>query len=108
MTENNEPTPGPWSMRDAVDFSGDIAIIADHKIIAECYSALAHHAERNPAVHANARLIAAAPDLLEALVALYDACELEANRRGGDFGPIVGPAAEQADAAIARAKGEQP
>lgn len=54
---------------------------------------------------ANARLIAAAPDLLEALEGLLEACEREANSKGGDFGPVIGPAAYAAEAAIARAKG---
>lgn len=39
-------------------------------------------------------------DLLTALKILYDACELVANEEGGDFGPIIGPAAEIAEAAI--------
>ncbi len=52
----------------------------------------------------NARLIAAAPDLLAALKALYTAVELRANREGGDFGEDIGPAAEIAAQAIAKAK----
>ena len=52
-----------------------------------------------------ARLIAAGPDLLEALKGLYEACELRANADGGDFGEDIGPAAYLAEAAIAKATG---
>ena len=39
-------------------------------------------------------------ELERALRRLYYACELRANKEGGDFGPIIGPAAEIADAAL--------
>jgi hypothetical protein len=39
--------------------------------------------------------------LHSALAELYAACELRANREGGDFGPDIGPAAERAEAALA-------
>ena len=35
-----------------------------------------------------------------ALEGLYGACELHANQEGGDFGPIIGPAAEAAQSAL--------
>lgn len=44
-----------------------------------------------------------ASEMLAALTALYEACERRANEEGGDFGDDIGPAAELADAAIAKA-----
>jgi hypothetical protein len=56
---------------------------------------------------ATLRALAAERDALrEALSALLDACELRANREGGDFGPEIGPAAERAAAAL-RAMAEE-
>lgn len=54
-------TPGPWNVVEGRT-QGSVEIFADQKAIAECW-------RRNdaPTEIANARLIAAAPDLLEAL-----------------------------------------
>lgn len=57
---------------------------------------------------ADAALIAAAPDLLEALNALLDACNYVANMHGGDLGQEIGPPAYAARTALSRARGEQP
>ncbi len=68
-------TPGPWSVRKALGL-GDLAIVApstqpDHSgfvILAECYEDIRDRGEHAvDECAANARLIAAAPDLLEAL-----------------------------------------
>lgn len=41
-------------------------------------------------------------ELLAALKALYAACEHRANTEGGDFGEIIGPAAEQAEQVLSK------
>jgi hypothetical protein len=53
-----------------------------------------------------AALAAERDALREALSALLDACELRANREGGDFGPEIGPAAERAEALVRTAAQE--
>jgi hypothetical protein len=61
-------TPGPWDIKRA-KFTNDVAILirGTKDIIAECYEDIRHHNElaKDEAL-ANAFLIAAAPDLLEA------------------------------------------
>jgi len=49
------------------------------------------------------RIMRAASDMLDALQALLAACEEDANATGGDFGPVIGPAAQKAEAALAKA-----
>lgn len=66
-------TPGPWTTHPARDGSGDIGIksAGPQNIHAECFAEFWRAGEfcREEA-EANARLISAAPDLLEALKAL--------------------------------------
>ena len=82
-------TPGPWTASEHgayADYNGNSTIIlGDDLRIAVVLGS------DNEETNANARLIAAAPDLLEALEALLE----------GDFN-----VAEKARAAIAKAKGE--
>ena len=94
-------TPGPWraefpdeiSVRDAD--GGRIAILANLK------GRLGMKGRRDTSeVEANARLIAAAPDLLEALKEMVNLVELMC--------PFDGPQQRKARAAIAKATGEQP
>lgn len=66
-------TPGPWCLRHSRDGSGDVGIGAPdiNNVIAECFAAMRSREERAvDEALANARLIAAAPELLEALRAL--------------------------------------
>lgn len=89
-------TPGPWITRAARDGSGDIGIKADGpiNIHAEVFAEFWERgAFRREEAEANARLIAAAPDMLEALRQLHD--------EGGNA--ILGMAL--AGAAIAKATG---
>jgi ATP-dependent helicase YprA (DUF1998 family) len=84
LTEANsipKHTPGPWTTRNSVDGSGDIAIVASTKsIVAECFTAIRHSTERvEEECEANARLIAAAPDLFDAVKAALPV--LEATQR---------------------------
>ena len=87
-------TPGPWQQRDDMTSEGWVTIIGNvdgeidadgctfhsYDVIAVCED---EYGERLPNVSANARLIAAAPELLEACQAVaasgmrnaaYDAC----------------------------------
>lgn len=81
-------TPGPWEHCD------DVCVRAGRDLVALCYSNPSHADN----LHDNARLIAAAPELLDAL---QDAlCALECC--GKDY-----PAATKARAVIAKAIGEQ-
>lgn len=99
-------TPGPWHVVEEMDDDGDVlySIEADNVPVADIYRKAEHEA--------NARLIAAAPELLEALMSILDyAPEMElciASRYGGDSFTYVGFSGHIADAkaAIAKATGE--
>jgi hypothetical protein len=99
----NKHTPGPWQVGMAFDNYGTTEIAIEHMttagnlIIAVALDGLQGQ-------DANARLIAAAPDLLEALK--YCRQKIEYMRAHGEwYSP--GKATEMADAAIAKATGEQ-
>ena len=57
-------TPGPWVV-DEPDKHGQAIVSSEHTEIATCWHHCVGAIEKE--MHANARLIAAAPDLLEAL-----------------------------------------
>lgn len=91
----NKHTPGQWMVAGR-DQNGSIDIIADGLFIAEAIGGLADGEQE-----ANARLIAAAPDLLEALVALFN------DYKDAGFWNLENvPEGKQALAAIAKARGE--
>ena len=82
-------TEGPWPMRES----------ATHVTVTNARGdAVFHDDKRIPGVMADARLIAAAPELLVALGSLLDALPSATTH----------PAIKAARAAIARATGEQP
>ena len=82
-------TEGPWPMRES----------ATHVTVTNARGdAVFHDDKRIPGVMADARLIAAAPDLLEALRSLLDALPSATTH----------PAIRSARAAIAKTTGEQP
>jgi hypothetical protein len=89
-------TPGPW----VVDPRAKLRVFAANK--ATVASAGCTDTERS-SWEANARLIAAAPELLEALQLMLDA-HLDTS---GTDGPLQMAAKDAADAAIAKATGEQ-
>lgn len=98
----NEYTPGPWNAKYANDGCGDIGIVGDGGVVAECFHEIREKNERaNRECIANARLIAAAPDLLEALKAARD--ELDEYRVDTNSMPST---LEIIDAAITKATGE--
>ena len=72
-------TPGPWVAKHAADKSGDIGIVGDGGCVAECFHEIRKSYEGAYAeCLANARLIAAAPELLafaQSLVAAWESKE---------------------------------
>lgn len=66
-TKQTKPTPGPWLVSSSV-----LVCNPEAKIIAQCANFSGLGVEINEAI-ANARLIASAPDLLEALESCMDA-----------------------------------
>jgi hypothetical protein len=94
-------TQGPWQVGYAVDDYGDTEIIIE-KITSSGSLLVAVAVGGLLGQEANARLMAAAPDLLEALKAM-----VEAYRPANDDDPLeFEPWTKMARAAIARASGE--
>lgn len=87
------PTPGPWRRIGATVQAGSIAD-SNHEVVADC--AFSGDLEDTQGED-NARLIAAAPELLKAL-------ELVLDVDGYSYG-VRAKAVEQARAAIAKARG---
>mgnify|MGYP001590670855 CR=1 FL=1 len=95
-------TPGPWAVgsSDSPGYMGDLPrgsyYVADgrERVVAEIDSC----GEPLPCLMADARLIAAAPELLVALEALLLSCDSDAD---------WGRAQSQARSTIAKAKGEE-
>lgn len=87
-------TVGPWHTSAGIIIAPNLAAIATIPTGAGCVRCAAASADE---AHANARLIAAAPELLEALQAVMDD-----NRR---LGAVSRPNGEAARAAIAKAEG---
>lgn len=106
--------PGPWTVRGPSapgllhDDGGDYAIVANGHIIAEVFRRVSRR-QIEP-VEANARLIAAAPALLEAARHALAICEAEAELRGDndtdDYqGGAARPVADMLRAAMAKVEG---
>jgi len=94
-------TPGPWAVNDGQEVVADDG--AGTRLLCRCHAG--HYEERS----ANARLIAAAPDLLAALkVALeYQGAVNEALPDGYAPPKLVDAWMTEAEAAIARAEGRE-
>lgn len=86
-----KPTPGPWHYQENSD--------AYTHIVRGPTNYIVHQGPQHTdgVAEANARLIAAAPDLLKALSQM--------RREWGGFGTLSGETLEQADRAITKAKG---
>lgn len=100
-------TPGPWTMHHCFNDGAEVCAIAP---VAWCGAASTYGASSTQRIdaaeaRANARLIAAAPDLLEACEILTEAQRRADAGEHGGFGCYV-DAVDKARAAIAKAKGE--
>lgn len=101
-------TPGPW---EAVDVSEDapceFGVIAKNQVWHDkCKPSdicSVWWRSSNKRTRANARLIAAAPDLLAALIALNDDYKKALAAIAKHDGPVTSRLSDEADAAIARA-----
>ncbi|RSE60373.1 hypothetical protein EGT81_12645 [Alcaligenes faecalis] len=95
-------TPGPWGNH-LVD---DTVVIIPRRPLPQKISVLGHSEVADTEDYANARLIAAAPDLLGALIKAEKALvELEHMTGGGDEEINIEPEILAARAAIAKATG---
>lgn len=90
MSDYTKPTAGPWWRSDEVVYSGKDLHIAVVSVAPDNWKA-------------NARLIAAAPELLRALMAASNA--LRAYQYGNSSPDLAKEIANAADAAIAKAEG---
>jgi len=114
MTKETKYTPGPWHTIDRVDGRHHtVAIMANwsseegmpHPLIAQTLHGLGH-VDKETAL-ANARLIASAPNLLEALKSLFEHCAMVHKHWGeGSNQKEANAAIADAKAAIAKATGE--
>lgn len=101
-------TPGPWSVS-YLDKNGKSVVKAEHIEVATCWHHCVGAIEKE--MHYNARLIAAAPELLEALieymraVAVMNAAMNDGINVHGALSVMIG-ATDNAEAAIAKATGE--
>lgn len=95
---------GPWKA--ASDYQPLLIVSSDKKRVADCTPALG---ASNSEAFANAQLIAAAPDLLEALQSLMERyIVLAASGDCGHWNPEEEKVIIRAKAAIAKAKAEAP
>lgn len=98
---NTKHTPGPWIIGDCHPDNGAVRITSkkDHVcVLLNLPDDEASEEENREQVKANARLIAAAPELLSALKDLFKQCAMT-HRYWGD-----GDNTRQADEAVERAK----
>lgn len=94
-------TPGPWTIvNPATETWGTYNIQEAYEHISGLTQEGGVSEEQEAVDSANIRLIAAAPELLEAL-------EFIVTRQAGDLPTYMNPALEKARAAIAKARGEE-
>ena len=95
----SEHTPGPW--RSIIGYDGSHTILTGKDYSLQCVALI----KSTPTCQADARLIAAAPEMLEALKHCYDLLgRYEINRIDGD--EIADEAASIIRSAITKATGE--
>ena len=95
-------TPGPWRTSD--EFNHESVVGPDRRMVADCAVLPVAGGDGLEANRSNARLIAAAPDMAEALKACIDALR----NLGAHQSPnMIGAAAlTEARAALAKARGQ--
>jgi len=97
-------TPGPWRVLDGAPGPNDVVLACVESFAFDALEVVAtvdvFHDDPRP----NARLIAAAPDLLEALKDILDRFEHERDIQLGNGSPDDYTAIEAAKAAIAKAE----
>ena len=86
MADKVQYTPGPWTMKDYAP-QGYIILGADGELVETVYTG-----------YANAQLITAAPEMLEALKSLFEHCAMVHKHWGENSNQ------KEADAAIAAAR----
>lgn len=100
MNAETKHTPGPWS----VDNDVDVIASLDGITVVD----IAHvdpFGEKRPSAEADARLIATAPELLEALKDMREGWRYIRQHHGDLYGVGWDRAEQAADAAIAKASG---
>ena len=98
MDNKTQHTPGPWHSQRP--HGSDIPVWGVDEKSRGCVALVNMSAERATEAAANARLIAAAPEMYEALKALVESLDWEAKRSGTTYAGH-----EDARAAIAKAEG---
>ena len=108
VAEKGTHTPGPWHVTEGIDrfYNGEWIRAGNMRtgdLVAVCNDFNQHN--RDAEREANARLIAAAPDLLQALTDLLEATNYHAKV---ELTHKLAGARERAQSAIAKATGEAP
>jgi hypothetical protein len=102
-------TKGPWRMEGSEeDPYGQIAVFADSRLVCELWQDDAPDRDYNEEQHANARLIAAAPDLLAALNGIIGLVQLVQHRDDLPLNLNMFANHRYVEALAAIAKAEQP
>jgi hypothetical protein len=110
-TTKAKHTPGPWKLSHG-GLPGDsgFSIVSNNaeaenvKVTAECWPCTIVSEEHRQELFANARLIASAPELLEALTSLLAMVEFAIDKNDGDiYGQVYSEVDHQAVIANARA-----
>ena len=106
MTNETKHTPGPWEVTDnTADGYGQLVVGSMHGAVAICYTAEPGDPGMPSECEANARLIAAAPELLAQLVKMTDAYAKAMKDAGVTYYPEALADVRHARAAIAKATG---